>query len=172
MVRTITVQQDTDLEALSATVLDGRIGKDRAAEALTQIADINPHLVDPANIKAGTVLILPDAPGFKPSAGDAVAKAPWDNFKRLVDSALGAAARAAQAGQEARAAQRAELAAAMERADVKRALKADSALGEQAKATAKALEEQEKQGREAVERLSAMSAATLAAVARLDKLGR
>jgi hypothetical protein len=172
MFRTITVPQDTNFEALSATVLDGRIGGDRAAAALTRIADLNPHIADPANLKAGTVLILPDTPGLKRTAGDAVAKAPWNDFKALVGAALDKAARAAQAGQEARAAQRADLAEAMKRADVKRVLKTDKDLDAQAQATATALEGQEQAGRDAVEKLTAMSEAVRAALARLDTLAR
>ena len=172
MVRTFTVESDTDPKALRAAVLDGRIGEDRAATALAQIAELNPHIGESTRIAAGTVLFLPDAPAIKDSAGGSVSTPPWEDFKRQFGGAVERTVRSAEARVEARSAQRTELKTLLGRAEVKRALGADKELTQQAKETARVIDAQEKEDREAAARLAATAEAAKAMLDRLTGLIR
>lgn len=171
MFRTLTVKEDTTLEELGKTLIDARARAGQAEAALTKLLELNPNL-DPTTLKAGAVLIVPDLPGLKPSAGEAVAAAPWTTFKTLVEAALAEAVRSTKAAAESRIAERAELATALTSAAFKKALNASDLPNASGKEAAKAMEEEDRKDRDAEQRLAAMSTAALAAMAGLDEIVR
>ena len=103
-----------------------------AAPALQRIKDLNPHVQDLAQLKPGTVLLLPDLPDFEPGAGDPVAGEAFDGFAADVSNGLKASGTRLRAGMARRDADRKDVVAVLKSAAVKRVLDADPALRKQA----------------------------------------
>lgn len=67
--RIFITKTDTDLKSLSATLLKS---SSAASGTLDRVKALNPQVEDFQRLAAGTVLILPDAPDLKVSAGSPV----------------------------------------------------------------------------------------------------
>ncbi len=87
MLRPLILKTDTDLKTLAATVTPSRLKPDRVDAAMARISAANPHL-DPAKIAAGTVVLIPDGPEFKPSAASSVQSQPFAEFSAMAVAAL------------------------------------------------------------------------------------
>lgn len=170
MPRTFIVTKKTSLKALGKTMLDARFQEAQAEAALDELRKANPH-VDPAALPAGTIIVVPDTPGLKASAGESVSKGPRDSLGALAQKALEGAVQRSQAGLQARGAERAEIAKALKSAAFRNATDVPDSVKQQAQEAGKAMADEDKKDQEAAARLAEMSGAALAALARLDKLG-
>jgi hypothetical protein len=168
--RTFVVDKDTDLQTLSARLLDQRTRKGQGGAALERLRLLNPH-ADPKKLTAGTVLFLPDVPGFKASAGVSETEAPRTEFEALVEAALKRAGERAAAGFAVREAERAAVSKALGSTAFKNATRTDERLKPQGEAAAAAMEQEAVDDKEARRALATVSEAALAALARLRKLG-
>ena len=117
MLRPLVIKKDTDLKSLASAVLDARFKGSQVA-ALAQLEAVNPH-VDPNKISAGTVVLVPDTPGFKAAAASSIQSQPFGDFSTMV-AARWACRRVNEDGNAARAAERAGVAAAVKSAAFKR----------------------------------------------------
>lgn len=171
MPRTFIVTKKTSLDALGKTMLDARFQETQAAAALNELREANRH-VDPANVAPGTVIVVPNTPGFKQSAGEPVSKGPRDSLRALLQGALERAVQESSAGLQARATERAEVAKALKSTAFRNATDLPDATKQQFEEAAKAMADDAKKDEEAAERLAATSGAALAALARLDTLDR
>jgi hypothetical protein len=170
MPRTFVVKKKTDFDTLAGTIIDSRVREAQASEALTRLREANPHVGK--DLPAGTVLLIPDAPGLKASAGDRASKAPADSLRAFVARALEETTQRSRARLAERSASRTELAKAINSAGFKRAAAASQVSVEPFLEAAKALAKDDKKDQEAAEGLAAMSSAALAALARLDEVDR
>jgi hypothetical protein len=168
MPRTFTVTKKTSFDALCKTMLDARVKDAQAETALNDLKEANPHLA--GELEVGTVVIVPDTAGVKPSAGEPATKALRENLQVLAEKALEDTAASLRARLEARVAERTELAKAFKSQAFTSAAKGNPAAA-QFKAAAEALANEEKADNAARARLAAMSSAARLAFARLDKLG-
>src|SRR5262245_53560089 len=130
MLRTFVVKGDTNLKSLGSTLLDARFGGAQADAALDRLKALNPH-ANPERIPAGTVLFVPDSPGFKASAATSTQAAPLDDFRALLSSALTDAASNMKAGNAQRAAERADVSAVVKSAVFKRIAGDDKDIAQQ-----------------------------------------
>jgi hypothetical protein len=169
MPRTFVVKTDMDIKSLSGSLLDARFSGAQAEAALQQLKLFNPH-ADLAKLRAGTVLFVPDTPGFKATAGTTTQTTPLQDFGALLAGALGDAARSTKAGNAARAAERADVAAILKSAAFKRIVGTDKDLAKQADDAQKAIASEEADDKQAEETVAAMSKAAAAALAGIGKL--
>jgi hypothetical protein len=169
MVRTFTVKNDTTLQGLGTTLLDGRFGGAQADAAMARLMAFNPH-ADPQKLAAGTVLFVPDTPGLKTSAGTAPPGVAIDDLRGLLTSALSEAASGVKTGNAQRAAQRADLAAALKSDVFKRLTGDDRDLAQQVSDAQQAMANEESADKQAEETLTVMSRAALAALEQIGKL--
>ncbi len=167
--RILVIKQDTDLQALSGRLLSAKLSGDQADSALEALQHLNPH-ADLKKLRIGTVLLVPEAPGFKASATDAVADETFVGFQRLVRGALSSAADNLKAGNAERASERDEFAAVVKRAAVKRMIDSDAELKQQVADAAKAHKDEEQQAEQAEQNLATASKAALAKLTELGKL--
>ena len=167
--RILVIKQDTDLPALSGRLLSARLSGEQADSTLKALQDLNPH-ADLKKLRAGTVLLVPEAPGFKVSASDAVGDETFAGFQRLVKAALSGAAENLKAGDAERSGERDEFAAVIKRAAVKRIIDSDAELKQQVADAAKAHKEEEQQAEQAEQTLATASDAALAKLTELGKL--
>lgn len=170
MPRTFIVTKKTSFDALSKTMLDARVKDAQAEVALNELREANPHLG--GELEAGTVVIVPDTPGLKPSAGEPATKALREGLQLLAEKALEDTAQGLRTRLQARVAERAELAKAFKSKAFTTAAKGRDTSAAQFKAAADALANEEKADDAAQARLAAMSSAARMVFARLDKLGR
>jgi hypothetical protein len=150
-------------------LLSARLSSGQADSALAALQALNPH-ADFKKLRAGTVLLVPDAPSFKASASDSVAGETFDGFQQLVRSALGSATENLKAGNLERAGERDEVIEVTKRAAVKRIIDADAELKQQVTDATKAFKEDQQQAEQAEQDLAAASKAALAKLAELKKL--
>jgi hypothetical protein len=169
MLRTFIVKSDTDLQSLSGNLLDARFRGGRADSALQQLKTLNPH-ADLEKLRAGTVLFVPDSPGFKASAGTSAQASALDDFRTLVAGALSDAARNMKSGNATRATERADVTAILKSAAFKRIVGTDKDLAQQADDAQKAMATEEGQDKQAEEALATISKAALAALTQMGKL--
>jgi hypothetical protein len=169
MLRTFVVESDTSLQSLGTSLLDARFRGAQADAALERLKALNPH-ADPERIAAGTVLFVPDSPGFKASASTSTQTAPLEDFRALLSSALRDAASIMTTGNSARAAERADVAAVIKSAAFKRVAGDDKDLAQQVSDAQKALATEESDDKQAEGTLATMSKAALAALAQIGKL--
>lgn len=168
--RTFVVKSDTNLQSLSGTLLDARFRGAQADAAMERLKALNPH-TDPGQIRAGTILFVPDSPGFKTSATASTQAGPIDEFRALLSSALSDAASSMKTGNAQRAAERADVTAAIKSAAFKRIVGDDKDIAQQASDAQKAMATDESDDKQAEEALAAMSKAALDALTRLGRLG-
>lgn len=172
MLRTFVVKSETDLPALSSALLDGRFRGAQADAALADLKRLNPH-ADLTQLKPGTVLFVPDTPGFKATAATSVQAGFLADFRTRLTGALDAAARDAKVGMAGRAAERADVSAALASAVFKNAAANDPILTGQGGAAAKAMAAEETDDKQSLDALAAASRAVLASLDQLEKvLGR
>jgi hypothetical protein len=169
MVRIFIVKKDTDLQSLSTTLLDARFRSTQADAAIEQLRALNPH-ADLESLKSGTVLLVPDSPGFKLSATALPEATPLDDFRTLVTRGLRDAASRMSRANAARADERAEVADVLKSAVFKRIVGNDKDLAQQADDARKALASEESDDKQAEETLAVASRAALAAFVRIGKL--
>lgn len=169
MLRTFVVKGDTNLRSLGNTLLNARFRGAQADAALERLKALNPH-ADPERIPAGTVLFVPDQPGFKASAATSTQAGPLDDFRALLSSALSDAARNMKTGNAQRAAERADVSAVVKSAVFRRIVGDDRGIALQVSDAQKAMAAEESDDRQAEEALSAMSKAALEALTRLGRL--
>src|SRR4051812_37488086 len=110
--RTIVIKGDTTLQDLSKRLLDQRLGAQKAEAALAELKALNPH-VDLEKLAPGTLLFVPNAPGFTSSSTDSPTAEPQDDFLKLLQGALRVAAADLEAGLVARAKERADVSTAL-----------------------------------------------------------
>jgi len=151
----LTIRQDTDLQGLSSLLLDARLSSARSNAALDALQAANPH-ADLKNLRAGTVLFVPEVSGLKTSASASVPGGALADFQQMVRSALGQAAEKLKAGDATRAGER----------DAITAVIGTAAVTEETKA----FEEDQKQADQAEQALAAASRAVLAKLSELSKL--
>src|SRR3982751_6496467 len=110
MLRPFILKAESDLKALADQLLRARTSQSQAEAAHARLAEANPHL-DPDKIAAGTVVLVPDLPGFKTAATTSIQSGPFGEFSDLLSGALEAAAERAKGGAGDREKQRADVAA-------------------------------------------------------------
>jgi hypothetical protein len=169
MVRTFAVKRDTSLQSLSGALLDARYRGPQAEAAVEQLKALNPH-ANLEELKAGTVLFVPDAPGFKSSAATSAQAVPLEEFRALLSNALGDAARNVRSANAARASERADVAAILKSAAFKRLAGSDRELAQQAEDAQKAMKNEETQDKQAEESIAVVGKAALAALAQIGKI--
>jgi hypothetical protein len=160
---------DTDLQSLSGNLLDSRLRSGQVDAALQQLKTLNPH-ADMEKLRAGTVLFVPDSPGFKVSAGPSAQKTLLDDLRTLVTGALDNAARNMKSGNATRATERADVTAILKSAAFKRIVGTDKDLAQQADDAQKAMANEKGQDKQAEEALATISKAALAALTQMSKL--
>ena len=168
MLRPLILKADTDIKSLASDVLRARLSDAQTNAAVDKLAEANPH-VDPDKIAAGTVVLVPDTPGFKASAADSVQSGPFNDFGTMVSDALGAAAEKMKAGNAARATDRSDLAAAVKSAVFKRLTANDPDTQRQADEAVKAASADADADKQAEEMLATVSKAALAVLGELGK---
>ena len=168
MLRTFTVKSDTTLQLLGTTLLDARFSAAQADAAMERLKALNPH-AGPQKIAAGTVLFVPDTPGFKASAGTSPQAAPLDDFRALLAKALSDAASSMKTGHAARAAEREDVTAVLRSAAFKRIAGDDKDLAQQVSDAQKAMATEESDDKQAEETLATMSKSALAALAQISR---
>jgi hypothetical protein len=136
--RVLTIKEATDVKSLGKSVLASRLSAAQSDSALASLAATNPHL-DLTNIPAGTVLIIPDAPSFKPTVGDAVHDDSFAAFEKIVKAGQTSIGQQMESAAGDRRTERAAVAAAIKLAVVQRLVKSDAALKTQVDATTAAM---------------------------------
>ena len=122
------INSRSDLEALGSAV-----GQEQAAKRIEQIQQLNPH-VDLKNIKRGTVVLVPDAPGERDAESRSVQGEAFADLRSQVNAALEASRARVRRGYGALNDSAKEVTTVLKSAAVKRALEAQPDLKEQAEA--------------------------------------
>ncbi|HEV8630789.1 MAG TPA: hypothetical protein VGV61_10765 [Thermoanaerobaculia bacterium] len=164
--RTIVVDERTDLEGLRKRLVGG---KTVSAAALERLRSLNPHL-DLAKIPAGSVLLLPDLPGVRKGETSSVTGDPFADLSATLLAGVDAAVARAREGGRALLAEQKEVGAAIKSAAFRRAVEADPELGEQAEAAARVFKQDQEEAKASAEDLKTLrqeAAAELAALAKL-----
>ena len=169
MLRPLILKADTDLKSLAASVTDRRLKPDRADAAMARLAAANPH-VDPASIAAGTVVLVPEGPGFKASAAGSVQSQPFADFSAMATAAMEAASVALREGLDARAGERKEVTAALASAQVRRNLSGDTDVQKMADEAMRMAAQEEADDKQALEMFGASLQAAQDALAGLEKV--
>jgi hypothetical protein len=164
--RMLIVKQDTDLPALSGSLLAAKLGARQTDAALQSLQALNPH-VDLKKLRTGSVLLVPDAPAFKTSATNPVHGGALDAFQQLVRDALGGLAERLKAGDAGRAAERAEVTSVLK--NLGRVSAADPDLQQQIAGITKAFQEDQKTADQAQQAVAAAGKEATAALAALGK---
>ncbi|HEY4266366.1 MAG TPA: hypothetical protein VGM72_13695 [Micropepsaceae bacterium] len=128
--RTLVITKASSSQSILSRVVAGKATAAQTESALQQLQALNPHL-DINNMKAGTVILIPDAPNFNATEGDPVGSGTFDDFQQLVRSGLSDASQRLRAGDAARAADRSDINALLKSAAFKKVLDADAALKQQ-----------------------------------------
>lgn len=115
MLRTMIIREKTDLKALGERVLNARLASGKAEAAIETLRRLNPH-ANLDQLQPGTVLFVPDAPGFKASASVSGQADAFDDFRKLVADGLSQAEEALKTGMGRRADERNETAAGLKAA--------------------------------------------------------
>lgn len=113
MLRTFVITEKTDLKTLSGKLLDARFTGARADAAIEALKRLNPQ-VDFDKIGRGTVLFVPDAPGFRATSTDLIPAEVLDDFEKLVEDGLTTAQIELDTGNQSRADERKETFRAIE----------------------------------------------------------
>ena len=168
MPRIFIVKDKTDFDALAGSLLDARVRDAQKAEATASLRSANPHVA--AKLAPGTVILVPDAPGLKASAGEPAQDAPLAALDSLVAQSLETTAKRSRARLERRKAANAEISTALKSAKFRKAASDSKTPLAPFQAAAKALSEQDSQDAKAAEQVSAIGAAALAALKQLRGL--
>jgi len=164
--RMMVIDKKMDLRALGNQLLDDEAGR---GSALDKLKNLNPH-VDFINIEPGTVLLIPDAAGFRDADSFSVTGDAFDALREQMVAAVDAAASRLRAGFDALLAEQKEVAAVLKSAAARRAIEADPDLKPQIEAAAQVFKQDQQQARDAEKTLQALqeqAAAELESLARL-----
>jgi hypothetical protein len=167
--RMIVIKQETDLQGLSSKLLSARLTSDKAHSALQSLQALNPH-VDLKKVASGTVLLVPDAPGFKVSASDSVPGNALADFQQLVENNLDAAAARLKAGNAERDARRADVAAVLKVPAVQRLIETDPDFKQQLEDATRAAKQDQQREAQAGQTLDAAAKGALTELAAVAKL--
>jgi hypothetical protein len=167
--RVVTITQDANLQTLRSLLVDSRLGGARSDAVLETLQAANPH-ADLTNLRAGTVLFVPEGAGFRGSASTSAGGGAFSDFQQIVRNALGQAGETLKAASAARGAERTTVAGAVATPAVQRAIATDHALAQQVGEGTKALEDDLQQAQQAERALAEASRAALATLADLAKL--
>jgi hypothetical protein len=168
MPRMLVVKEDTDLHGVTTVLLRAGLSDARAGSAREALRAMNRHL-DPDRIPAGTVLLVPDEPGFNASASRPVVGDPLAGFQHIMTTELIAAAQKLKAGNAARADEHARVTSVEKTAAFKKIVAADPMLKQQLEDAAKAFKIDQEN---AVQAEQALDVATKGALAELTSLAK
>jgi hypothetical protein len=168
MMRLFTVTAETDFDGLAKTLMDGRLDGGRTDAALRQLRDFNPHLSG-KKLRAGTVIFVPDHPGFKSTSGVSTPASVFNDFAALAAEGLNTAARSFKSGGAERAAERGEVLKALQSSSVKRQMEADKEFASQVEDAAKELANEEGEEKDSQGSFQSMREAALSALAEIGK---
>jgi hypothetical protein len=144
-------------------------GAAQATTTLDKLQRLNPH-ANLSELKAGTVLLMPDLPHLKAGEADSVAAETFDAFASDATTGLKASSERLRAGAAQREAERKEVTAVFNSAAIKQAFKADPALREQADAALERFKIEQKEATESLAQLESMNAALADELGQLAKL--
>lgn len=164
--RIVVIQHATDLQALSTRLLTGKTGSQRAVE---QLRNLNPH-VEFERIKPGTVLVIPDAPGFRSDESTSVAGEAFEDLRAHLLASLEAAGDRARGGFDALQAQQKDVLGVLKSKILGRVIGTDPDLVEQVEAAKQGFARDQQDAKTADRTLKLLikqSAAELAAIAKL-----
>lgn len=164
--RMIVIDKKTDLRALSTRLLGEEAGR---SSALDKLKDLNPH-VDFKTIEPGTVLLIPDAPGFRDAESSSVTGDAFDALREQMLASVEAATSRLRGGFDALLTEQKEVAAVLKSAAVRRAIEADPDLKPQIEAATQVFKQDQQQARDVektLQTLQEQAAAELAALAAL-----
>ena len=167
--RMLVIKTDTDLQALSSRLLTAGLSSTQAKSALERLQALNPH-IDPRYLRAGTIILVPDASSFDASVTESVSGETFKDVEQTVKRALDAAAEHLKAANTARARDREEVIEAIKQPAVKGIIDADAQLKQQVTDATKGFEEEQQQAEQAEQELAAASKAALAKLAELSKV--
>jgi len=167
--RMLIIKQDTDLQALSGRLLTAKLSARQTDSALQSLQALNPH-VDLKNVRAGTVLLVPDVPGFKTSATDVVHGAALGAFQQLVRDAVSGTAERMKAGDAGRAAERTQVSAALKAATLKRIVENDPELQKQISDVGHAFKTDQLEAEQAQQAMASVGKAAQDALTALGKV--
>jgi hypothetical protein len=161
--RVMIVNEDTDLARIGEQLLRAKTGVEQSRAALEALQAANPH-VSAKKIRAGTVLLVPDAASFKVSLSEPLGGEALGELQQLVRNGLDAAATKLGDGNASRASARADVAAALRSAAVKRLAGDDAELAQQIDAAIKGFKADEQSERDAEQAFATLSRDALAAI--------
>jgi len=169
--RTFIVGDETKLKAVSEKLLHANLSQVRSEAALKALQQANPH-ADLNRLARGTVLFVPDTPGFKVSTTSSATEGPLAALHELLDEALGLALKETEAGSNARLADQEQTVKAFDDGAVKKAI-GDPNVGGQIRESVNAV----RKGFEADRELAARAEKNItevgkAAIAKLNELGK
>lgn len=169
--RTFIVGDETKLKALSEKLLLANLSQVRSEAALKALQEANPH-ADLNKLTRGTVLFVPDAPGFKVSTTNSATEGPLAALQDLLDQALRVALEETSAGNSARLADQDQTVKAFDDGAVKKAI-SDPTIGPQIRESVDAV----RKGFEVDRELAARAEKNItdvgrAAIAKLNELGK
>jgi hypothetical protein len=165
--RIFVTKTDTDLKSLSASLLRTRAD---AGAALDRVRALNPQIEDFDNVAAGTVLVLPDAPELKPSAGSPIGSDHLAELAAGLDAGLEAIETRSADRLDALKADRTAVVAALRTAAVKRLVESDPALRRQVDAADANFKADQQRADDDRKRLAELQKAALAEFTRLQNL--
>ena len=169
--RTFIVGEETKLKAVSEKLLHANLSHVRSEAALKALQDANPH-ADLNKLARGTVLFVPDAPGFKVSTTSSATEGPLAALKELLDQVLRQALEDTSAGNTARFADQEQTVKAFDDSTLKKVI-SDPTIGGQIRDSVNAV----RKGFEADRELAARAEKNItevgkAAIAKLNELGK
>ena len=159
--RLIVLKQATDIQALSSKLFQksgkGKsIGDAAAANAtLGRIKALNPH-IDFQRLEAGTVLLLPEAPGLKGSDSQSISGDGFAEFAAHTLEGFKTVAERVSAGGERLAEDRHAVNDVLKAGAVKRQLETDPRLKQQLEEAVEEFTAQQKQAQDATKTVDAM----------------
>ena len=170
--RTFIVGDDTKQQAIGDKLLLANLSRIKSEAALKALQALNPH-ADLARLAPGTVLFVPDTPGFKLSASASTVDAPFAVLQGLLETSLKIALAATETENRRRTAEQADFASAFENGALKRLAEVDAATGKNVKLRIAALQKSfaadRRQGVQAENDIAAIGKAALDKLADLKK---
>lgn len=169
--RTFIVGDETKLKPLGDKLLLANLSQVRSEAALKALQEANPH-ADLNKLTRGTVLFVPDAPGFKVSTTSSATEGPLAALHELLDKALSLALEETASGNSARLAEQEQTVKAFDDGAVKKAI-ADPNIGAQIRESVNSVRKGFEADRELAERAEkTITEVGKAATAKLTELGK
>ena len=167
--RTFVVKSGQTLKDIGAELIDARVSKPQADAALKSIRALNPN-IGTGKLSAGTVVIVPTAPGIKTGPTTAAKDDPAGILTAEFERAARETRAALLASIKRQTDERAEILAAFKSDAFKRALEAGKDLGTKAELAKKALSEDEAADKQAAGSFDGLLSDARGALEKLDKL--